>query len=137
MYCTEFNVLIEPRIASVHYIHINSIVPENTKISELSHAGATSACADGLALPRSNHWRRGMSATLATIVRSEVTKRANPFARIFSACCDWIARHFVRRTAIATFRGLDDRALRDIGIARFEIEAAVHGFITLPDQGRM
>jgi uncharacterized protein YjiS (DUF1127 family) len=78
-----------------------------------------------------------MSATLATIVRPEVTKRANPFARIFSACCDGIARHFVRRTAIATLRGLDDRALRDIGIARSEIEAAVHGFITLPDQGRM
>jgi uncharacterized protein YjiS (DUF1127 family) len=78
-----------------------------------------------------------MPATLATIVRPEVTKRANPFARIFSACCDWIARHFVRRTAITTLRGLDDRALRDIGIARFEIEAAVHGFITLPDQGRM
>ena len=72
-----------------------------------------------------------MSATLATIVRPEVTKRANPFARIFSACCDWIARHFVRRTAIATFRGLDDRALRDIGLERSQIEAAACGFVTL------
>jgi len=78
-----------------------------------------------------------MSATLATIVRPEVTKRANAFTPIVSVCWDGIARHFVRRTAIATLRGLDDRALRDIGIARSQIEAAVHGFITLPDQGRM
>jgi uncharacterized protein YjiS (DUF1127 family) len=75
-----------------------------------------------------------MSATLATIVRPEVTKRANKFAQIFNV---GIARHFVRRTAIATLRQLDDRALRDIGIARSQIEPAVHGFITLPDQGRM
>ena len=65
-----------------------------------------------------------MSATLATIVRPEVTKRANAFAQIFSAYCDGIARHFVRRIAIATLREFDDRALRDIGIARSQIEAA-------------
>jgi len=78
-----------------------------------------------------------MSATLAMIVRPEVTQRANTLAQIFSACWDGIARHFVCRAAIATLRELDDRALRDIGIARSQIEAAVHGFITLPDQGRM
>ena len=78
-----------------------------------------------------------MSATLSTIVLPAVTKRANSFAQIFSAYCDGIARHFVRRTATATLRELDDRALRDIGIAHSQIEAAVHGFITLPDQGRM
>jgi uncharacterized protein YjiS (DUF1127 family) len=78
-----------------------------------------------------------MSATLATIVRPKGTKRANAFAQIFSACWDGIARHFVRRTAIATLCELDDRALADIGIGRSQIEAAVHGFITLPDQGRM
>ena len=48
-----------------------------------------------------------------------------------------IAGYFVRRTAIATLRELDDRALRDIGLARSQIEAAVHGFVPLPDQGRM
>jgi uncharacterized protein YjiS (DUF1127 family) len=78
-----------------------------------------------------------MSATLATIIRPEVAKRANALAQIFSACWNGIARHFVCRTAIATLGELDDRALRDIGIARSQIEAAVHGFITLPDQGRM
>ena len=78
-----------------------------------------------------------MSATFATIIRPEVTERANAFAQIFSACWDGIARQFVCRTAIATLREFDDRALPDIGIARSQIEAAVHGFITLPDQGRM
>jgi uncharacterized protein YjiS (DUF1127 family) len=61
----------------------------------------------------------------------------SPTAGATSACADGLARHFVRRTAIATLREFDDRALRDICIARSQIEAAVHGFITLPDQGRM
>jgi len=78
-----------------------------------------------------------MSETLATIVRPEVTKLANALTPLFSACWDRIARHFVRRTAITTLRELDDRALRDIGIARSQIEAVVHGFITLPEQARM
>jgi len=77
-----------------------------------------------------------MSATLATIVQPDVAKQANAFAQIFSACWDGIARYFVRRTAIATLRELDDRALRDIGIGRSQIEAAVHGLITLSDQAR-
>jgi len=100
-------------------------------------ARSTSVCADGLALARSNHLETSMSAALATIVRPAVTKRANAFGQILRACCDGIARHFVRRTAIATLRELDDHALRDIGIARSQIEAAVDGFITLPDQARM
>jgi uncharacterized protein YjiS (DUF1127 family) len=78
-----------------------------------------------------------MSATLATIVWPAVATRANAFAQIFSTCWDGIARYFVRRTAIATLRELDNRALRDIGIAPSQIEAAVHGFITLPDRARM
>jgi uncharacterized protein YjiS (DUF1127 family) len=78
-----------------------------------------------------------MSATLATIVRPEVTKRVNAFAQIFSACWDGIARHFVRRATIKRLGELDDRALRDIGLARSQIEAAVCGFVALPDQARM
>ena len=78
-----------------------------------------------------------MSAALATIVRPEVTKRPGAFSQLFASCCDAIAGYFVRRAAIATLRELDDRALRDIGLARSQIEAAVHGFITLSDQARM
>ena len=71
-----------------------------------------------------------MSATLATIVRPEVTQRPGAFSRLFSAGWERIARYFVRRAAIANLRELDDRALRDIGLARSQIEAAVRGFLT-------
>jgi uncharacterized protein YjiS (DUF1127 family) len=74
-----------------------------------------------------------MSANLATISWPEVAKRANVFTRIFKACRGGIARHLGRRTAIATLHKLDDRVLRDIGLARSEIEAAVDGLINLRD----
>jgi uncharacterized protein YjiS (DUF1127 family) len=78
-----------------------------------------------------------MSATLAMIVRPEVTKRASTFSRTFSASWCGIARYFARRAAVKSLSELNDRALRDIGIERSQIESAVYGFITLPDQGRI
>lgn len=78
-----------------------------------------------------------MLATLATIVRPEVMKRPAALARFFSACWHGIARHFARRAAIKSLRELDDRDLWDIGLKRCQIEAAVHGFMTNPDRGRM
>jgi uncharacterized protein YjiS (DUF1127 family) len=77
-----------------------------------------------------------MSATLAPIVRPEVTTRPGVFSRLFSACWGGIARYFVRRAAIASLHELDDRALRDIGLVRSQIEAAVCGFNTLSNQAR-
>jgi uncharacterized protein YjiS (DUF1127 family) len=41
-----------------------------------------------------------------------------------------------RRVAIKTLRGLDDRALRDIGIVRSQIEAAVDGALN-PELARL
>jgi uncharacterized protein YjiS (DUF1127 family) len=76
-----------------------------------------------------------MSETLSTIARPAVATATSAFFRLFSAGCDAIVRHFVRRSAIATLHDLDDRALRDIGLARSQIEAAVHGFITLRPYG--
>jgi uncharacterized protein YjiS (DUF1127 family) len=78
-----------------------------------------------------------MLATLATFVRPEIAKRPAAFARFFGACWYAIARHFARRTAIKTLGELDDRALRDIGLLRCQIEAAVHGFMSNPDRARM
>jgi uncharacterized protein YjiS (DUF1127 family) len=78
-----------------------------------------------------------MSATLSAVVWPAVAERATMVSRICVACWDVVAVYVVRRTAIATLRELDDRALRDIGIARTQIEAAVHGFISLPDRARM
>jgi uncharacterized protein YjiS (DUF1127 family) len=44
---------------------------------------------------------------------------------------DTLATYWVRREAIKTLRQLDDRALRDIGISRCHIEAAVAGDLDL------
>jgi uncharacterized protein YjiS (DUF1127 family) len=78
-----------------------------------------------------------MSVTLSTLVRPEVAKGPGTFTRLMVAAWDAVAGYFVRRSAITMLRELDDRALRDIGIARSQIEAAVHGIISLPDQARM
>jgi len=78
-----------------------------------------------------------MSATLSTLVRPAGTKSRGASLRILNACWEGIARYFVRRAAMASLRELDDRALRDIGLARSQIEAAVHGFMTAPNRGRI
>jgi len=72
-----------------------------------------------------------MSATLSTTVRPAVSKRRGAFSGLLSASCNGIAGYFARRAAIESLSGLDDRALWDIGIKRSQIEAAVHGFISL------
>lgn len=74
-----------------------------------------------------------MSATLSTIVRPTVTNRSGAASRLLGGLCSGIARHFVRRAAIAGLREAEDRALRDIGLARSQIEAAVYGSFTRSD----
>ena len=76
-----------------------------------------------------------MSATLSTIIGPARTKRPGTYLPIFTTCWDGIARYFVHRTAIARLREFDDDALRDIGLKRSEIEAAVHGLIA-PNRAR-
>jgi len=78
-----------------------------------------------------------MPKALATIVRPEFRTRASSFSRAFSTCCHGIARYLARRAAIKNLSELNDRALRDIGIERSQIEAAVRDFIIDPDRGRM
>ena len=80
-----------------------------------------------------------MSATLSTIVRPAIGKRPGVISRLFAAYCDGIARYFFRRSVIASLGELDDGALRDIGLVRSQIEAAIYGFITLsrPGEGLM
>jgi uncharacterized protein YjiS (DUF1127 family) len=78
-----------------------------------------------------------MSATLSTNIRPVVTNRPGEFSRLLGACLDWIAGYFVRRAAFACLRELDDRALRDIGLTRSQIGAAVHGFMAAPNRARM
>jgi uncharacterized protein YjiS (DUF1127 family) len=78
-----------------------------------------------------------MSATLINVAPTGVARRPAIVSRICLACWDAVSGYFVRRSAIATLSELDDRALRDIGIVRSQIEAAVRGFIPLSDRARM
>ena len=77
-----------------------------------------------------------MSATLATTVRPEVGKRLGAFARRFAAGWNAIARYLLCRAAVASLRELDDRMLRDIGLERSEIEAALNGLTDLSSRAR-
>lgn len=47
-----------------------------------------------------------------------------------------LLRLFARRVAISRLRELDDDALKDIGLARSEIEAAAFGRMTACSRGR-
>ena len=78
-----------------------------------------------------------MLVTLSAIVRFAITKKPGGFSQLLDACCEEIAAYFFRRSAIANLSEFDDRALRDIGLERSQIEAAVYGFVTLRNRGRM
>jgi len=58
-------------------------------------------------------------------------------ARLLGGLAQGLVTFWARREAIKVLSEMDDRALRDIGIARSQIEAAVHGFISLTDRTRM
>jgi uncharacterized protein YjiS (DUF1127 family) len=74
---------------------------------------------------------------LSTIDRPNLAKRAGALSRLFSACMGEIVRYLACRAAIKSLRELDDRALKDIGLVRGQIEPAVLGFIARPDRARM
>jgi uncharacterized protein YjiS (DUF1127 family) len=70
-----------------------------------------------------------MSAITATKVRPEVSTRSGAISWLFHAGWAGVARYFDRRAAMASLGELDDCALRDVGLARSQIEAAAYGFI--------
>jgi uncharacterized protein YjiS (DUF1127 family) len=61
---------------------------------------------------------------------------AGPFVRWIGACAHALAVYFDRRSAIKALHELDDRALRDIGLARCHIEAVVGGALN-PGMARL
>ena len=78
-----------------------------------------------------------MSAMLSTLFQPAVTVRPGRYTRrLFHAWARDIAQYFGRRAAVGRLRELNDRELRDIGLSRGQIEAAVYGFITRPDRAR-
>jgi uncharacterized protein YjiS (DUF1127 family) len=79
-----------------------------------------------------------MSATLSTLLQPAVAVRPGRYVwRLLHAwACD-IAHYFGRRAALKSLREFNDRELRDIGLSRSQVEAAVYGFVTRPDRGRL
>lgn len=76
---------------------------------------------------------------MATISQTagQPASRKGP-AGFFGLLGGWVngvVTHFAHREAIKTLSELDDRALRDIGVHRSQIESAVHGTID-PEFGR-
>ena len=59
------------------------------------------------------------------------------FVRRMGVCIHAVVDYWERRAAIKTLRELDDRALRDIGLARCHIEQAVLGGTANPEMGRL
>ena len=79
-----------------------------------------------------------MSATLSTLFQPAVTVRPGRHVwRLFHAWAGDIAHYFDRRAAVKRLGELNDRELRDIGLSRGQVEAAVYGVVTRPDRGRM
>ncbi|MHC2626126.1 uncharacterized protein YjiS (DUF1127 family) [Bradyrhizobium huanghuaihaiense] len=75
-----------------------------------------------------------MPAIVSTIILSAAIKGSGIASRLLAGACERFSGYLGRRTAIACLHDLDDRALRDIGIRRFQIEAAVDGLITVSAQ---
>lgn len=63
-----------------------------------------------------------MSRTAVTSVRGGSMRGV---LRWLAACVDALITYFHRRAVIKTLQQLDDRELRDIGLSRCHIEAAV------------
>jgi uncharacterized protein YjiS (DUF1127 family) len=77
-----------------------------------------------------------MLATLSTVIRFAITKKPGGFSRLLNAWREGVAGYFFSRSAMTDLSELDERALRDIGLNRSQIEAAVYGFVTIRNQGR-
>jgi uncharacterized protein YjiS (DUF1127 family) len=85
-----------------------------------------------------NKRRTEMSATLLSIFQPAVTVRPGRYTRrLFHAWARDIAHYFSRRAALRHLGELSDRELRDIGLTRGQVEAAVYGFMTRPDRARI
>jgi uncharacterized protein YjiS (DUF1127 family) len=77
-----------------------------------------------------------MTTISRTIGQPAILSVAGGFFRLLGKSAAAVLDHLARRQAIQTLNELDDRALRDIGVERGRIEAAVRG-VHNPDYGRI
>jgi uncharacterized protein YjiS (DUF1127 family) len=82
--------------------------------------------------------RRTMTTTTIASTAGQPASRnlSGGFVRALGSLVNGIVTYFAHREAIKTLSELDDRALRDIGIERGRIEAAVRGGVD-PEFGRI
>jgi uncharacterized protein YjiS (DUF1127 family) len=80
-----------------------------------------------------------MAATLSTLFPAAVPTRSSGYyvRRLFQTWARDLAHYFARRAALKHLGELNDRELRDIGLTRGQVEAAVYGFVTRPDRARI
>jgi uncharacterized protein YjiS (DUF1127 family) len=69
--------------------------------------------------------------TMISSAAGQPASQSSPagLARLLGSWAHGLVSYWARREAIKVLSGMDDRALRDIGIARSQIEAAVHGVV--------
>jgi uncharacterized protein YjiS (DUF1127 family) len=74
--------------------------------------------------------------TISQDTRPTPSRLSGGLIRWIGACAHALAAYWDRRAAIKALEELDDRGLRDIGLARCHIEAAVGGALN-PEMGRL
>jgi uncharacterized protein YjiS (DUF1127 family) len=77
-----------------------------------------------------------MSSTSAA-AQAAIPGTSGGLNRRFGIWAHALVAYWDRRAAIKALRQLDDRALRDIGLARCHIEVAVGGGALNPEMGRL
>jgi uncharacterized protein YjiS (DUF1127 family) len=79
-----------------------------------------------------------MSATHSKLFQPAVPVRPGRYIwLLFQTWAHDIAHYFARRAALKRLAEYNDRELRDIGLSRGQIEAAVYGFTPGPDRARI
>jgi uncharacterized protein YjiS (DUF1127 family) len=77
-----------------------------------------------------------MTVIFSGAARRATADRLGGFVRWIGFCAAALAARWERRAAVKVLRERDDRELRDIGLARWQIEAAVGGALN-PAMGRL
>ena len=77
------------------------------------------------------------SASASSAASAAIPGMPGGLIRRFGIWTHAFVAYWHRRAAIKALRQLDDRALRDIGLARCHIEAAVGGGALNPEMGRL
>jgi uncharacterized protein YjiS (DUF1127 family) len=76
-----------------------------------------------------------MSATPSAKTWPRIAKGIGAFLRPSGDVWELVARYLVHQAAVARLRECDDRSLREIGLARSQIEAAVRSSVAAGRSG--